>query len=389
MLLRRANLWNDTLNSGEFDRSLTISDATTYWYGYARKWVEFWLITPDATGRIWADTSITRGEFAIMAAKTLAYTQCQTSDLNTIESSVWVTDIGGNPVNRSSFAAGEKTTLTAITGTGNVSYKWTLHNIDTNTALTQSGKTLSTDNLTPGTWTIRLDIIDDKTGKIIGTSTITINIGSATQTTPSVILSSSTRSAYIDDIISFRGATSGSGLLYRWDYGDGTTSTDGTTTTHAYSSSGVYTVSLTVTDPVTERSSISELSIRILGSADSDGDGAADVSDLCPLVSGSGGKDGCPLVKVWTYGNSVSDILSGLTSWSTSSLLAGMGTNACLQRYHQSRGLIVGAPVCDQCPCTNRVEFLADIRSCDILFPTILSPDRSMIYSRGAFYQIP
>jgi S-layer homology domain len=37
MLLRRANLWNDTLNSGEFDMSLTISDATTYWYGYARK----------------------------------------------------------------------------------------------------------------------------------------------------------------------------------------------------------------------------------------------------------------------------------------------------------------------------------------------------------------
>ncbi len=37
MLLRRANLWNDTLNLETFDRSLSIPDATTYWYGYAKK----------------------------------------------------------------------------------------------------------------------------------------------------------------------------------------------------------------------------------------------------------------------------------------------------------------------------------------------------------------
>jgi hypothetical protein len=226
-----------------------------------------------------------------MAAKTLAYTQCQTSDVNTIESSIQVTDAAGNIVSKSSFSAGEKATLTAITGSGNVSYKWTLRNIDTNAALTQTGKSLTTDTLSPGTWIVRLDIIDDKTGKVIGTSTITITIGSATQTTPSVMLSSSTLSAYIDDLVSFRGATSGSGLLYRWDYGDGTTSTDGASTTHAYSASGVYTISLTVTDPITDKSSISELSIRILGSADSDGDGTSDTSDLCPLVSGSGGKN--------------------------------------------------------------------------------------------------
>jgi S-layer homology domain len=37
MLLRRANLWNDTLNSDDFDRSIAIPDATEYWYGYAKK----------------------------------------------------------------------------------------------------------------------------------------------------------------------------------------------------------------------------------------------------------------------------------------------------------------------------------------------------------------
>jgi hypothetical protein len=37
ILLRRAKLWDDTLNSGNSDKSTTIPDVTTYWYGYAKK----------------------------------------------------------------------------------------------------------------------------------------------------------------------------------------------------------------------------------------------------------------------------------------------------------------------------------------------------------------
>lgn len=37
ILLRRAKLWDDTLNSTNFDRSLSIPDVTSYWYGYAKK----------------------------------------------------------------------------------------------------------------------------------------------------------------------------------------------------------------------------------------------------------------------------------------------------------------------------------------------------------------
>lgn len=37
ILLRRAKLWDDTLNSGTIDRSLSIPDTTIYWYGYAKK----------------------------------------------------------------------------------------------------------------------------------------------------------------------------------------------------------------------------------------------------------------------------------------------------------------------------------------------------------------
>ena len=37
ILLRRAQLWDDTMNSASFDHTLSIPDTTSYWYGYARK----------------------------------------------------------------------------------------------------------------------------------------------------------------------------------------------------------------------------------------------------------------------------------------------------------------------------------------------------------------
>lgn len=37
ILLRRAKLWDDTLNSTRIEQNLSIPDATSYWYGYARK----------------------------------------------------------------------------------------------------------------------------------------------------------------------------------------------------------------------------------------------------------------------------------------------------------------------------------------------------------------
>ncbi len=37
ILLRRAKLWDDIRNSGNFDKSMVIPDTTSYWYGYAKK----------------------------------------------------------------------------------------------------------------------------------------------------------------------------------------------------------------------------------------------------------------------------------------------------------------------------------------------------------------
>ena len=82
MLLRQANLWNDTLNQN-IAHTETISDVTNYWYGYAKKALEVGLITKNANNTIGQDDKITRGEFAKMASITLRFTQCNTTSART------------------------------------------------------------------------------------------------------------------------------------------------------------------------------------------------------------------------------------------------------------------------------------------------------------------
>jgi hypothetical protein len=60
ILLRRAKLWDDRLNSTSFDRSVSIPDTTSYWYGYAKKAIEINIITPKPDGKIGQDEKITR-----------------------------------------------------------------------------------------------------------------------------------------------------------------------------------------------------------------------------------------------------------------------------------------------------------------------------------------
>jgi hypothetical protein len=60
ILLRRAKLWDDTLNSTNLDRSISIPDVTPYWYGYAKKAIEINIINPKSDGKIGQDDKITR-----------------------------------------------------------------------------------------------------------------------------------------------------------------------------------------------------------------------------------------------------------------------------------------------------------------------------------------
>lgn len=99
ILLRRANLWDDTKNSGNFFHKETFSDVSNYWYGYAQKGLEIGILNKKSDNSIGQDEKITRGEFAIMAAKILDYTQCNNIKKdNTIASYIEIRNENDKPV---------------------------------------------------------------------------------------------------------------------------------------------------------------------------------------------------------------------------------------------------------------------------------------------------
>ena len=122
---------------------------------------------------------------------------------------------------------------------------------------------------------------------------------------------------------------------------------------------------------VTDFSSI--LSARLSGNnlisgtaSDRDGDGVADTRDLCPTIVGTLVYEWCP--------------------WA--SLLSGLGENQCLSDQLWTRGLMVATPVCLVCPCDNTIEMRSLVRTCDVLFPAILSKDQKTVYSRWSFFLV-
>ena len=103
MLLRQANLWSDSLNT-RTPRTDTISDVTDYWYGYAQKAISMGLITKNPDNSIRPDEFISRGEFAIMAARTLEFSQCNTTfSRHTIAAEIIIRDEAGIALKKSVF----------------------------------------------------------------------------------------------------------------------------------------------------------------------------------------------------------------------------------------------------------------------------------------------
>ncbi len=176
--------------------------------------------------------------------------------------------------------------------------------------------------------------------------------------------------------------------IYRWSMGDGyISSSKNPEFTYTFESPKDYTVSVLVYE---SNSKVTTYSTKVTAwwTIDSDKDTVLDSDDICPLVFGILEQKWCPKIKTNNYGLMISNLLGGITQSNNSLLLAGMRANSCLLKYHNQQWLFVWYPVCDQCPCFNTVDILADIRSCDIVFPSILSPDFSSLYSRWAFYQI-
>lgn len=254
MLLRRANLWNDTLNSQEFPRDEIIEDVTPYWYGYAKKAIQIGIIEKRSDNTIGSEEKIKRGEFAIMASRILEYTQCEpdTSHFK-IASRIDIHDQNNTLTDRTIFRESEPFTLVPYTDTGSWTYSWkalhatgdTIHDRET----IFSGSTLSV-----GQWGITMTVWDNDTP--VSESQITLVIIPDTQDEDdshhdlSAALTGRPSVTRVNAPITFTPhVRGGSGTLrYQWDFGDGFRRLVPGIQVHRYNNPGIYKVTLTITE---------------------------------------------------------------------------------------------------------------------------------------------
>ncbi|MBP9779205.1 S-layer homology domain-containing protein [Candidatus Gracilibacteria bacterium] len=381
-LLKRANLWNEKLNTSNYKKDLKIIDVpseTDSLYGYAKKGIEIGLIKHNTDGSIGKNTIITRGEFALMAEKILKYTQCKTTETSSANGSIEIKDLtGGN------FE------LVPSTGETSGDYSWEIVNQADGKKRFINTVNLKKSDIGVGSWIIKLIIKDKKTKKILSQPTININV-SDTAFSPTAIRTDKL-STFLGDTLNFISSSSpDTNDEYSWDFGDRTHSNIKGQAKHAYTDPGIYTVTLTIFNTSTKITRQASIIVRISGDKDSDGDGLFDTSDTCPLVKGNQMNQGCPDISIFNYRDTVETLLGGgVTTIDSSSILNGIKRNSCLENKSRNGGMIFGlTPPCDTCPCASTVNIESVFRSCDIIFPAILSPNKANIYSRGGFYTIP
>lgn len=426
MLLRQANLWDDTRNTW-YIKKTQINDVDAYWQGYAEKWIEAGILTLSSDNTIEPNESISRWEFAMMAGKMLAFNQCSVWTWwdNTMASAIGSIDKNGTPTKTSRFYEGDGSALVPITSTGTWNYTWTMTNPDNWQKLTATWDTLPTSLMGSGTWIVELDVIDPKTGEIVSEPSSTIIIDGPDRTTWADNTSDLSVIIRANPIITDRWTPviftpyisgSVSGWTYTWDFGDGTTSSSWWVVDHTYENPGIYTVTLTITNDSGETSQ-AQIIIEVTGRIDTDKDWVYDDEDDCIFVKWPPENDGCPVFDIGDHGDTIGKLIDGRNADNgkdtdfdgisdrddlcilvagtgaydgcpSLSILSGITENQCFADQLQSHGLIIATPVCNICPCDNTISLNSLARKCDILFPAILSKDKSSIYSRGGFYQI-
>ena len=191
MLLRQANLWNDTLNQ-TLSKTTDIRDVADYWYGYAQKGIQAGIISLRADFTVGQDEYITRGEFANMAAKMLAYNQCvQGSVNNTLPSAIRIVGSDGKVQDKSLFSKDDIFRLvpTLSGDIGKYRYTWKAIDSISQNIVSGSDPALLSSALGAGNWYIELSVIDISSGELLSTptTTITISDGSTLRDTTSPI----------------------------------------------------------------------------------------------------------------------------------------------------------------------------------------------------------
>lgn len=254
----------------------------------------------------------------------------------------------------------------------NMSYHWLFVNQNTWEKLVRTWKCLDNLTLNPGTWNITLTVIDNDSGESsIASSQLTIPW--ATTQNPSIntlTVAINADPIYgIDQLTTnFNGFADGwaGWYTYEWKFWDSATSTT-EDPTHTYTNVGSYTVTLTVKDK-DGNTATATVVVQV------DPSKTIEVLDLCPEIFGPVENKGCPYIPTW---NHYTDTITEIGSY-----------NICMKRAVLNENIIVWNTTCTSCPCDFRIEFQSIFRVCDILFPTILSPDKQSLYSRWNIYQV-
>ncbi len=182
---------------------------------------------------------------------------------------------------------------------------------------------------------------------------------------------------------------------YNWNFGDGSTAS-GKDPTHIFTDPGSYDVTLIVTD-ANGNTATAKVTIRVESwtsqqdgdpNRDTDGDGIPDIRDLCPLIPGVPENSWCPILSQKCVPNA-ENTCAAWYECAASGICqpAKVAQNTCIVPLSGSS--IFGNVACKSCPCDYEVDFFANIRKCDVLFPAIVSPDGTQMFSRGSAYQIP
>ena len=117
---------------------------------------------------------------------------------------------------------------------------------------------------------------------------------------------------------------------------------------------------------------------------DTDLDWINDCEDVMPLVSWNIKNKWAPILEKECKVNS--DCREGyVCSNNTKVCLPKELANSCEYSWWD---IIFWNAVCNSCPCNNYLDFTANLRRCDVIFPAIVSPDAKNIYWKWELYQI-
>lgn len=192
--------------------------------------------------------------------------------------------------------------------------------------------------------------------------------------------------------VDFESVVSGcNNCRYEWNFGDGGVSSE-KNPTHIFIKPWVYEVVLTIKD-TSGKSSQAQVIIRVdwetgAVDVDTDGDGILDKNDKCITVPGDVFNSWCPVLSKKCDVTNV----NSCGAWFTCS---AQGTCEVISEQIQtcilpdSGSSIFWSLACNSCPCQYKLDFLANIRRCDQIFPAITSPGWTQIYSRWEIFQVP